>query len=120
MLVSLCCDHRERGLSSWRRTNGTMTNLPSLSDSRVDCFSTITKLRSRSGYHTGTKVWGRAENRASLGSLTDRSEHRTRYVQDKIKLSIRLNFSKLSSLNTTGTPISKRVLQSVSHLVIGE
>jgi len=97
-----------------------MTNLPSLSDSRVDCFSTITKLRSRSGYHTGTKVWGRAENRASLGSLTDRSEHRTRYVQDKIKLSIRLNFSKLSSLNTTGTPISKRVLQSVSHLVIGE
>ena len=59
---------------------------------------------------------GRAENRASLGSLTDRSGHRTRYIQDKIKLSIGLNFSKLSSLNTTGTPISKRVVQSVKPL----
>jgi len=96
-----------------------MTNLPSLSDSRVDCYSTITKLRSRSRYHTGTKVWGRAENRASLGSLTDRSGHRARYVQDKIKLSIGLNFSKLPSLNTTSTPISKRVVQSVNNLVIG-
>src|SRR5712672_1498073 len=97
-----------------------MTNLPCLSDSIVDCYSTITKLQSRPGYHTGTKVWGRAENRASLGSLTDRSRHRTRYVQDKIKLSIGLNFSKLSSLNTTSTPISKQVVQSVSHLVIGQ
>src|SRR5712672_605614 len=90
--------HRERGLSSWRRTNDTMTNLPCLSDSRVDCYSTIIKLRSHSRYHTGTKVWGRAENRASLGSLTDRSGHRARYVQDKIKLSIGLNFSKLLKL----------------------
>jgi len=78
-----------------------MTSLPCLSDSRVDCYSTINKLRSYSGYHTGTKVWGKAENRASLGSLTDRSGHRTRYLQDKIKLSIGLNFSKPSSLNVT-------------------
>src|SRR5712671_4236301 len=96
-----------------------MTNLLSLSDMRVDCYSTINKLQSRSGYHTGTKVWGRAENRASLGCLIDRSGHRTRYHQDKIKLSIGLNFSKLSGLNTTGTSISKQVLQSVNNLVIG-
>jgi len=110
---------KERGLSSWRRTNNTMTNLPCLSDSRVDCYSTINKLWSRSGCHTGTKVWGRAENRAPLGSLTERSGHRARYLQDKIKLSIGLNISKLPSLNTTSTPTSKRVLQSVSNLVIG-
>jgi len=109
----------ERELSSWHRTNDTTTDPPYLSDLRVDCYSTITKLRSHSGYYTRTKVWGRAKNRASLGSLTDRGGYRTGYFQDKIKLSIGLSFSKLSSLNTTSTPISKRVLQSVNNLVIG-
>jgi len=33
-----------------------ITNLPCLSDVRVDCYSTINKLQSHSGYHTGTKV----------------------------------------------------------------
>src|SRR5712672_3923774 len=98
MSVSSLCFHEERELSSWHRTNDTMTNLPCLSDLRVDCYSTINTLRSHSGYHTGTKVWGRAENRAPIGSLTDRSGHRTRYLQDKIKLSIGLNFSKLLKL----------------------
>jgi len=96
-----------------------MTNLPCLSDSRVDCYSTINKLRSCLRYQTKTKVWGRGKNRTSLGHLTDRDGHRARYVQGKIKLSIRLNFCKLSSLNTIGTSISKQVLQSVNNLVIG-
>ena len=96
-----------------------MTNLPCLSDLRVDCYSTINKLRSRLGYQTETRVWFRGENGTSLSHLTDKNGHRARYVQGKIKLSIGLNFSKLSDLNTAGTSIGNQVLQSVSNLVIG-
>jgi len=95
-----------------------MTNLPCLSDLRVDCYSTINKLRSCLGYQTETKVWGRDENGTSLSHLTDKKGHRARYIQGKIKLSIGLNFNKLSGLNTTSTSIGKQVLQSVSNLVI--